>query len=125
MIFGRLSVDERAVSTHRDSYLLSELTVVSVRKPFLPPAMLLAGGSIGFAAAFGDLLYVSEIAFFIGGAAGMVLIGAQLAQLSLLSRDLRGSELTSAVWGLRSSLEAKRHEIVGTLRSTNGGARHE
>jgi hypothetical protein len=123
MIFGRLSVDDRAVSTHRDSYLLSELTVVSVRRPFLPPVMLLAGGGIGFIAAFSDLLYFSEIVFCLGMSAGLVLIGTQLAQLSLLSRDLRGSELTSAVWGFRSSLEAKRHEIVATLRrSTERGA---
>lgn len=125
MIFGRISVDERAVSTHRDSYLLSELTVVSVRRPFLSTALLLGSGSIGFVIAFGDLLYVSEIAILIGLSVGLILFGTQLAQLSLLSRDLRGSELTSAVWGLRSSLEAKRHEIVAKLRGSGKGGRHE
>lgn len=125
MIFGRISVDERAVSTHRDSYLLSELTVVSVRRPFLPTAMLLAGGGIGFVATFSDLLYASEIVVCIGISAGLVLVGTQLAQLSLLSRDLRGSELTSAVWGARRSLEAKRNEIVATLRGSKKGTRHE
>lgn len=33
MILGYVSVDGHAVVTHRDSYLLDQLSVVSVRRP--------------------------------------------------------------------------------------------
>ncbi|SDU42463.1 hypothetical protein [Stappia sp. ES.058] len=123
MIFGHLHIDERSVSTHRDSYLLPTLSVVSVRRPLLAPALILAGGISGFAAAFSDLLYPGEIEACIGIAIGAAFSGFHLAQLQLLSRDLRGSELTGAVWGTRGELDAKRREIVAALpvAASNGG----
>lgn len=120
MIFGSIHIDERAVSTHRDSYLLPTLSVVSVRRPLLAPALMLAGSATGFAAAFSDLLYPGEIVTCIGIAIGAAISGLQLAQLQLLSRDLRGTELTGAVWGTRSELDAKRRDIVAALRAGTG-----
>ena len=40
MIFGSVSLNENAVVTHRDSYLLKSLSVVSVRRVFLAPGIL-------------------------------------------------------------------------------------
>ncbi len=49
MIFGRLDIhDGKAIETHRDTYLLHRVSVVSVRRPFFTPAIMAAGGVGGF-----------------------------------------------------------------------------
>lgn len=122
MIFGSITIDERegAVHTHRDSYLLDQLTVASVRRPLLPIALLFGVGLVGFAARFGDLLYESEIVIAIGAGALALLIGTQIGQLKLLSRDLRGSELSGAVWGRYGRLNQARRGIARALAASRG-----
>lgn len=120
-IFGYIKVEGGAVSTHRDSYLLANISVVSVRRPFLGGAVLLAGCFLGFSLAFVDLLHPTEIASIIGPSVLAVLISSQLGQLSLLSRDLRGSELSGAVWGHYSTLNQVRAEIVEKLDMSPNG----
>ncbi|SDE90279.1 hypothetical protein SAMN05421538_11437 [Paracoccus isoporae] len=120
MIMGSVIVTPRAVQTHRDSYLLAHLSVVSVRRPFLPTALIFSGGGIAFALAFSDLLYLHEIAFLAGGICLALLTGLVVGQIQLLSRDLRGSELSGMVWGSYRHLNRLRREIVRVLQYEGG-----
>ncbi len=121
MIFGHVEVSDGAVSTHRDSYLLKNLTVVSVRRPFFAGSLLAAAGALGFAAAFADLLYLFEIACLTGFAVLAMLGGHTVAQLKLLSRETKGTELADAVWGTYSALQRERLKIAGALREDKLG----
>jgi hypothetical protein len=122
MIIGSLKVEAGAVVTHRDTYDLEGIKVVSVRRPGLAPAILVGGGLAGFSLAFADLLYASEMLFLLGIGFGSILIGLWLAQLKLLSRDLRGSELVDAVWGSYTQLNVIRGNIAAHMRSADRGA---
>ena len=110
--FCEVDTERECVTTHRDSYLLHNLTVVSVRKPFLPAGMLFGAGFAGFTYAFSDLLYPAEIATTLGLSALALTVSWQIGQLKLLSRDLRGSELSGVIWGRFASLNRRRQEIV-------------
>jgi len=121
MIIGSVSVSKNAVVTHRDSYLIKNLSVVSVRRPYLAGAIVLGGAFAGFGVAFGDLLYPNEIVAIIGFSIAAIILGSQIGQLSLLSRDLRGTELSGAIWGKHSSLQRIRTDIVAALHSTHEG----
>lgn len=120
-IFGSLHIDERAVQTHRDSYLLDHLTVASVRRPALGPALIFALGLGGFGVAFADLLYAAELRSIALGCAAMLGAGFWLGQLKLLSRDLRGSELSGAVWGSYRRLNVERRRIAAAMRGAGSG----
>ncbi|XWN32087.1 MAG: hypothetical protein ROR55_02935 [Devosia sp.] len=122
MIFGKVIVGEEAVSTHRDSYLLSQLSVVSVRRPFLSSALLFAIGLSGFAMGFRDLLYPTELGFIAVGVTVSLVVGWTVGQLKLLSRDLRGTELCGVIWGSFGALNQVRHQIVTALSRERGHA---
>ena len=118
MIFGSLSVDHEAITTHRDTYLLDQLSVISVRRPFLPMGLLLALGLSGFGIACFHLLFAHEL-ILIAAVCILCLVGGWfIGQLQLLSRDLRGSELMGAVYGSYSALNKKRQEIMTAKRHT-------
>ena len=116
MIFGSVDIDDAAVNTHRDSYLLSSLTVVSVRRPFLAGGLVVAAAFGGFAYAFNDLLFAIEIKIIAGGCAAALIAGLWIGQLKLLSRDLRGSELAGVIWGSYGRLNRVRREIAAAMR---------
>lgn len=122
MILGHVVVDGHAVVTHRDSYLLETLSVVSVRRPFFASGLLLGSAFAGFTAVFADLLYASEIGTTLGLSLAAPLVLSQVGQLKLLSRDLRGSELSGVVWGCYASLNRIRRDIVATLLARRSGA---
>lgn len=115
MIIGSVDLQNGAVVTHRDSYLLKNLSVVSVRRPFLGGAILLGSAFAGFSLAFFDLLYFNEVATIVGLSTVVLFASMQVGQLKLLSRDLRGSELTGVIWGQYSSLNLIRAQIVQSL----------
>ncbi|MCB1471023.1 MAG: hypothetical protein KDK08_28545 [Rhizobiaceae bacterium] len=121
VIIGNITVNDSAVVTHRDSYLLDTLSVVSVRRPFFAPGV--ASGLVfgGFAVMFADLLYAGEIIGSLGAAIAVPMIATQIGQLKLLSRDLRGSELSGVVWGRYAALNQVRREIVDALFRHKGG----
>lgn len=121
MIFGYVRVEGAAVNTHRDSYLLAGLSVVSTRRPFLGAALLLGASFCAYGLAFIDLLYPSEIATIFGVSIAFVLVASQVGQLSLLSRDLRGSELSGVIWGHYGALNKVRSDIVQKLDSLPPG----
>ena len=119
MIFGSVSVNKNAVNTHRDSYLLSNLSVVSVRRPFLGSALTLGASFMSFGAAFMDLLFPAEIVSICAASFIAILIGAQIGQLKLLSKDLRGSELSGVIWGQYRALNNIRAQIIAKLSGEN------
>jgi hypothetical protein len=125
MILGSVTIDhgQRAVHTHRDSYLIDNLSVVSVRRPLLPMGMLFGPGLSGFALMFGDLLFIHEIGVTVLLAAGAVILGLRAGQLKLLSRDLRGSELAGVIWGDYGDLNALRKDIAAALTECQGAPR--
>ncbi|GJE18418.1 hypothetical protein [Methylobacterium marchantiae] len=120
MILGTLNIDEKqgAVHTHRDSYLIETLSVVSVRRPFLPAGLMFGSGLTGFGLSFGDLLHPHEAIILIAAASASLLAGWQVGHLTLLSRDLRGSELSGAVWGRFACLQIVRTDIVHALAAS-------
>ena len=121
MILGSVTVYKNAVVTHRDSYLIKNLSVVSVRRPYMAGAILLGCTFISFGFAFGDLLHTNEIITITGLSLAAMITGSLVGQLSLLSRDLKGTELSGAVWGLHSSLQCIRCEIVEALHAEHEG----
>ena len=121
MILGSINITKRAVSTHRDSYLLENLSVVSVRRPFLASAAIIGGGLACFAAGFADLLYAHELALLAGVLIMAALLGSQVGQLKLLSRDLRGSELSGAIWGQYAQLNQIRMQIIAAISRKDEG----
>jgi len=112
MIIGSIKVNNGAVVTHRDSFILSNVSVVSVRKPYLAGTVVLCACAVGFISTFADLLYPNELMAVGVSAAVLLSIGFKVAQLTLLSRDLKGSELSSAVWGTSGDLQRARADIV-------------
>jgi len=114
-IHGSVEVKDDAVITHRYSYLLQNLSVVSVRRPFLAPALVVGGAFTLFGLGFGDLLYAGEIITLCIAVPVILLFGFRAGQLQLLSRDLKNTELSGAVWGDHSALQSIRSEIVDAL----------
>lgn len=121
MMIGYALVKGGMLETHRDSYALASLTVVSTRRPFLVPVITLSAACCGFALSFLDLLYVSEIAVLLAGAMIATAIASQVGQLRLLSRELNCNELSGAVWGQISDLNKIRSEIAGKLDTSRMG----
>jgi len=119
MIIGSVRVSDKAIITHRDSYMIAPLTAVSVRRPFLGANLLMGGGFLGFIYAFFDLLYFSEILFIAVLSALIIAAGIKIGQLKLLSRDLRGSELSDAIWGHYDELNEVRARVASKLRDPN------
>ena len=112
MIFGSAEIRDGALHTHRDSYLLDQITTISARRSLAAPGVAMGAMLCGFAGVFGDLLYAHEWAVLGVSAAICCAGGLWLGQLKLSSRDLKGSELSSALWGSYSSLNRLRHDIA-------------
>ncbi len=116
MIIGFVRIENGAVNTHRDSYILENLSVVSVRRPFLIATSLFAGGALAFAVGFYDLLYLIELMVLLSIAALLLIAGQVIGQLKLISRETKGTELAGAVWGNTKSLQDIRRAIVDEIR---------
>lgn len=116
-ILGSVEVENDAVITHKDDYFFDTLTVVSVRRPFFAPAMIVSGALMLFAIGTFDLLYVSEKLALAVVAPSIVVAGAKLGQLKLLSRDLKNTELSGAVWGEHEALQKVRRKIVQKMQA--------
>lgn len=121
MNFGKIDIEDGAVQTRNDSYILTNITVVSARRPFLGAGLMTAAGIAGFTVSFHDLLFAGEIATALGVAAVCLWGGLWLGQLQLLSRDLRGSELSGAVWGPYRRLNHERRKIAKAARAVQSG----
>lgn len=128
MLFGKITVSPLAIETHKDSYLLLNLSVVSVRRPFLSLGLISAIGGSAFALRFADLLHDHELALIASAVAFLLLLGFRFGQIQLLSHDLRGTELTGVIWGSYGRLNRIRREIVAAVekaRAEGDGASRE
>lgn len=118
MPFGEFYIKNKAVHTHNDTYILSNVTAISARRPFLSASFLIAVLTFGFVASFFDLLYPAEIIGIGIGVTACLFAGLWLGQLQLLSRDLRGSELGTAIWGSYRELNQIRRQIADEITCT-------
>lgn len=117
MVFGRVHITHSSVDTHRDSYLLEQLTVVSVRRPLLGIGLTTGCSLATFTSGFIDLLYPNEIVVLGGLAIAALAAAVQLGQLKLLSRDLRGSELSGVIFGTYRHLNRLRVQIAQAMHT--------
>lgn len=123
MLFGHCEIANEAIHTHNDTYSLRDFSAVSARRPFLAPCMICAGLLAGFGGVFADLLFTHEFLLLGATSGGLALIGLQLAQLQLLSRDLKGAELSNVILGSYDHINRLRREIGGQIVSRE--ARHD
>jgi len=123
MIFGKLDIEDGAVNTHNDSYALESISVVSARRPFLGAAAMLSTGVGCFVLAFADLLTIGEISGAVCAMIAIISAGFWLGHLQFLSRDLRGSDLSCAVWGGYRHLNKARRDIARAARAIQSEAR--
>lgn len=124
MIIGDLELDAVNAALHaaKDSHTLKELTTVSVRRPFLPVAVIFSVGLGAMGVSFFDVLYVHERIIIAGFVTIAMVVGWTIGRLKLRSRELRsGDELADAVWGSFSALNKKRREIIRAVAATRAG----
>lgn len=117
-MFGSIEIKNGAVTTARTSYKLDQISVVSCVRPLLMPGIMTAFCLGGFGLAFSDLLYQGEIITLAVLAITALFAGLSVGQLKLLSHDLRGSELSSAVYGLYGPLNAQRLNIFSAMKTS-------
>ena len=91
--------------------------------PLVFAGVMLGGGMAAFALTFGDLLYAHEIAITAVCGIAALIGGFKVGRLSLLSRDLRGSEFSEAVWGSYGALNKVRRDIARAVTSSRTEAR--
>ena len=118
MPFGEFYIKNKAVHTHNDTYILSNVTAISARRPLLGASVLITALISGFGAAFHDLLYPTEMIAIGIGVTACIFAGLWLGHLQLLSRDLRGSELGTAIWGSYRELNHIRRQIADEITCT-------
>jgi len=112
MNFNTAKIRGNTLVTHRTGYQLDSITAADVQRPLLSMSVVPAIGGCAFCFAFSDILYPVEIASIIGCVVTIIVVGARIGQLKLVSRDLRGSELSGAVWGSIRHLKSIHAEIT-------------
>ncbi len=112
MFFDTAKIRGNTLVTHRSSFLLDRITAADVQRPLLSMSAIPVAGAYAFCIAFMDILYAGEIATVIGGAIACLIGGASIGQLKLVSSDLRGSEVSGAVWGSYRHLKSIHQEIT-------------
>lgn len=121
MIFGKLDLTESVLHTHADSFILVGIKKVSTARPFLSSSIMVAGLAGLFALGFADILYAHEL-MLIGAVIGTsLMVGLQLAQLRLFSRDLHGAQAINAVYGTFRHLNQKRIAISAAVEAAKSG----
>lgn len=112
MIIGKVeTIRAGALITHNDTYAITDQTHIFVIRPFRMVGTGIGGALIAFAWGCHDLLYMHEFAVLGGIIAGLVLLGERVAHLSIINRDLPGSELSTALWGTYGDLNRVRRDI--------------
>ena len=111
MMIGTCYVKNGTIVTNKTTYVVTGDTRPDVRRIFLAPGLVIAGGLSFLGIGFADVLYTHELALI-----GMTIFmsaysGFQIARLTILDRVTRGTEQMSAIYGLHTTLQAVRHEI--------------
>lgn len=119
MLFSHVKVENGAVETSNDSYIIENLSVVSARRTLLGSGVFLAIGFGGFALAFADILWPGELLTLFAASGSSLLAGLTIGRLRFHSRDLNGSELAGVVWGTYGHLNEVRRDIVSAMRAAS------
>lgn len=120
----KLEIIENSLETARDSYVLSGIQGgVSVRRPFLSAGIFVAVANLAIILGFADILYLSELITLSAIGFSAIVGGLTLAQLHIISRDLRGTKMSEAVWGPFRHLNRKRREIARAIHQVQAGER--
>ncbi len=123
MIFGKLDIGQKTLTTHNDTYVLSGISVISTRRPFLSAGLMISALSALFIVSFSNILFVGEIITLTGLSAISLWVGICIGQLRLISRDLAGSPVADAVYGTYRHLNRCRPVIADAIdRAKTGGA---
>lgn len=117
MIFGKAEVrvtetGSRELETNNDTYALTPNMTFSVLRPFRVSGIGIAVLLSAFGIAFTDLLKLGELWIISGCATLFFVAGNSLAQLVLTNRELRGTDLSTAVWGTYRHLNRVRRQIA-------------
>ena len=121
MIFGKLDLTESVLHTHAASYILVGIKKVSTARPFLSSSVMIAGLAGLFALGFADILYAHELMLIGAVMTAALVIGINLAQLRLFSRDLHGAQAINAVYGTYRHLNQKRIAISAAVEAAKSG----
>ena len=119
MLFSPVKIENGAVETRNDSYLLENLTVVSARRTLLGAGLLVSVGFGSFTLAFADILWPVELLSLFFASITSLVVGLNIGRLRFHSRDLRGSELAGVVWGTYGHLNRVRRDIVITMHASS------
>lgn len=125
MIFGTIEINTGVLHTHNDSYTLTPGTNISAKRPFLGTGMIIAILILSFAISFEDILFSLELWIMAGIAAACVFTGMSLAQLIIINRDLRGSDLTVAAWGSYRHLNSIRKQVAEAINPSHTATKNE
>ena len=120
MIFGKFEIGD-TLETNNDNYIITSITAVSTRRPFLSAGLMAGGLCALFGFGFWDILWPAERMALIGIAVTSVTIGMGIGRLSLASRDLRGTPIADAVYGSYGHLNQKRRELAKAIHKINAG----
>lgn len=120
MIFGKLEIG-RTLETHKDNFILTGITAISTRRPFLSAGLMVGGLCATLGMGFRDILWSGELLALSCIAVASVTVGLSIGQLRLVSRDLRGSPIADAVYGTYAHLNRKRREIADAIERANAG----
>lgn len=123
MFIDTARIQGNSLATHRSSFLLDRITAADVQRPLLSISAIPATGACAFCVAFADILYTGEIVAVVCVVAIALMAGASVGQLKLVSSDLRGSDVSGAIWGSYRHLQDI-HSQINTVwtpkEATNG-----
>lgn len=112
MILGQCEVTTLAVETHKNSYRIAMISVASVDRPLLPAGLVSCLGAAGFAARFHDILYSHEIVTLIAATLAFAATSFVFGKMTFLSRDLKGMQQSTAIYGTYRHLNRLRREVM-------------
>ncbi len=123
MIFGKLRLGANALHTHNDSYVLESISAVSTRRPFLSAGVMVSGLTAMFGVSFIDILTIGEVISLILISGLSLTGGLTIGQLRLISRDLRGSPISEAIFDSYGHLNRLRPQIAEAVEQAKAEVR--
>lgn len=111
MMIGTCEVKNATIVTSKTTYVVTGDTRPDVRRIFMAPGLIVAGGLSLLGIGFGDVLYTHELALIGTVIALSLFSGLHVARLVILDGVTRGTEQMSAIYGLHSTLQKLRSEV--------------
>jgi len=120
MIFGKFEIGD-TLETNNDNYIITSITAISTRRPFLSAGLMAGGLCALFGFGFWGILWPAERLALACIAVICSTLGIGIGRLSLASRDLRGTPIADAVYGTYGHLNQKRRELAKAIHRINAG----